>query len=154
MNASDCHNIIANKRLNVLQQLSDLKKEEESVLKQIKENESITQTQRAEAQMLTTSLAVTTSSIQAQKRMKEINDNQVTCNVMDFNVDDEVKQLRGELEATEDALRLLLSQLESDTNPEMLAVIASVQEASAKQKTLCDDLAEARTCVQGNVYVC
>jgi hypothetical protein len=154
VNASDCHNIIANKRLHVLQKLSDLKHEEDSLLKHIKDDESTIQTEQAETAMLVTSLSVTTSSIAAQKKMIDINDNQVMCNVIDFDVDDEVSQLQSDLVTTENMLQLLLTQLESNSNAELVDVIARVAEATEKQKSNCEDLIEARACVTGVIGMC
>mmetsp|Transcript_10329 Transcript_10329/g.19231 ORF Transcript_10329/g.19231 Transcript_10329/m.19231 type:complete len:618 (-) Transcript_10329:334-2187(-) len=148
VNASECHNIIANKRLQILQQLSDLKKQEETLLKRIKEDESTIQTEEAETKMLENSISVTNSSIEVQKKMKDNNDNQVMGDVMDFNVSDEIAHLEADLINTENTLRQIESQLESGTHPELLDIIKKVQEATNKQKALCDNLVEARACVQ------
>jgi hypothetical protein len=134
-----------------LQQLSTLKKEEEAMLLQIKENETIIQTEQAEVAMLTNSLAVTNSSIKAQQKMSESNDNQVLCNVMDSDVDEEVAQLTLNLSETEAMLQQLHAQLETDSNPELLEVLAKIQEATSVQTRMCEDLLEARACIEGKV---
>lgn len=123
------------------------------MLTQIKENESNIQTEQAEAAMLNNALAVTNSSINAQQTMKASNDNQVMCSVMDSNVDDEVLQLNADLVETERLLQQVQTQLDSNSNPELLEVLAKVHEANALQAEMCADLEEARSCIKGSRVV-
>ena len=132
-----------------MQSLSAMKKEEETMLTQIRENETITQTEHAEAAMLNNSLSVSNSSIKAQQKMKASNDDQVMCNVMDSNVDEEIMQLKSDLVETECLLQQLQTQLNSNTNPELLEVLAKVQQANEQQTMMCEDLTEARACIAG-----
>ena len=119
------------------------------MLTQIRENETIPQTEHAEAAMLNNSLSVSNSSIKAQQKMKASNDDQVMCNVMDSNVDEEIMQLKSDLVETECLLQQLQTQLNSNTNPELLEVLAKVQQANEQQTMMCEDLTEARACIAG-----
>ena len=152
VNATDCQKIIENKRLEILQELSSLKKEEEAMLSQIKEHEATIQAEQSEVAMLTNALSVTTSSIDAQLKMKEINDNQVMCSIVDSNVDEEIIELRSDIAKTDNILRKLQTQLETESHPELVEIMSKVQKENVKQSRLCDDLEEARTAIEGISY--
>ena len=57
VNANDCYNILSNKRLEILNNLSELHKDAETVRNQIKLNECATQTEQNEILMLNNSVS-------------------------------------------------------------------------------------------------
>ena len=81
--------------------------------------------------------------------MQAGNDNQILCDPMDTNVDDEIVQLRTQLEEINTVLAQLKSQMGSNSNPELLSVLAQVQEATQRQTSLFGELSQARSCIEG-----
>lgn len=144
VNANDCHNILSNKRLGILQNMSSLKQEEERILNSIKECQSSVQTKAGEVSMLRNELTVVNSSAEAQTRLCQRNEEQIVNNPLDENIEEEINHLKIEISETDLALQQLQNEIDSDSNPELLEVLKKIQRAQADQVRVCNDIAEAK----------